>query len=88
MRYVIMAATLVLAGCATPQERAERAIARHSPYCEKLGFEKGTDGWRNCIMSEEQARNSAAAASSSNTYRTQPRRTVTCQTIGTITTCN
>lgn len=41
---------LLLAGCATPQERAHRAIVRHGPYCETLGFLPNTDAWRQCIQ--------------------------------------
>jgi len=85
MRYLLV--VLIVAGCATPEERAEEAIARHAPYCEKLGFEKASDGWRNCIMSEEQARR-GRAASSAAASQPRPRQPVTCTTTGMITTCN
>ncbi len=46
-----------LAGCATPEERAARAQAEmdemirvYSPACEKLGYAKDSDKWRDCIM--------------------------------------
>lgn len=50
MRYLIL---LLLAACATPEERADRAIARHGPYCERLGYERGTKDWRDCIASRD-----------------------------------
>lgn len=51
MRYLIV---LMLAGCATtPTERAEKMIATHGPVCDKLGFERGTDSWRNCVVQQE-----------------------------------
>lgn len=53
MRYLLL---ILLAGCATPQEKADRIIARHSPYCESLGFTKGSDRWGQCIMAEENSR--------------------------------
>lgn len=48
MRYLFV--LLLLAGCATQEERAERAIARYAPYCEKLGHAQDTDPWRHCIQ--------------------------------------
>lgn len=48
---------IVLAGCATPAERAaqverevERMIQIYGPGCEKLGYKKDTDAWRDCIL--------------------------------------
>lgn len=51
---VILLAAL-LAACATPQERAARAIERHGPYCEGLGYSRGTESFINCVR-QEQAR--------------------------------
>lgn len=51
MRYVLIA--LLLAGCATPEQRAANAIARFGPYCEKLGYQTNTDSWRSCIQGEQ-----------------------------------
>lgn len=45
----------LLAACATPQERAARAIERHGPYCEGLGYSRGTESFINCVR-QEQAR--------------------------------
>ena len=51
------AVALLLLGCATPGERAaqierevEEMIVVYGPGCERLGFAKGTDDWRNCIL--------------------------------------
>lgn len=47
----------VLAGCATPADRAgqaqrdvEEMVATYGPACEKLGYKASTDGWRDCIL--------------------------------------
>ena len=48
--YLGVAALLV--GCATPQEKAEQMIERYGPMCEKLGYTKNTDPWRDCILKE------------------------------------
>lgn len=55
MRYVLI--VLLAAGCAhSPQEQAERAIARQAPYCEKMGYKAQSEGWRNCIQARERER--------------------------------
>ncbi len=62
----------LLAGCATPEERAARAHAEmdemikvYGPACEKLGFTKDTEPWRQCILN----------LSSRDTYRSRPTNT-------------
>ncbi len=59
MRKLIfcLAITAVLAGCATPAQRAARMerevedmIQVYGPACEKLGFQANTDQWRDCII--------------------------------------
>ena len=47
----------LLAGCATTAERAaqmqaevDEMIVVYGPACEKLGFQNGTDPWRNCVL--------------------------------------
>lgn len=58
MKYLMI--VLLAASCATsPQEKAEQAIARQGPYCEKLGYKAWSDGWRNCIEGRERARESS-----------------------------
>jgi hypothetical protein len=47
----------LLTGCATPAERAAQMqrevnemIVVYGPACEKLGFKKDSDPWRDCIL--------------------------------------
>lgn len=56
---LLLASALLLAGCATstPAERAARAeaemsqmIAIYGPACDKLGFQKDSDNWRDCVL--------------------------------------
>lgn len=49
---LLVAGILVLTACATPQERAQKVVERYGPYCEGLGYTKGTDPWRQCIQTE------------------------------------
>lgn len=60
MRYLIV---LLLAGCASAEQKsqweAEAAIGRQAPYCETLGYSRGSDQWRNCIAQREQARDAS-----------------------------
>jgi len=48
---------LALAACATPGERAaqmqadiDEMIQVYGPACEKLGFQRGSDAWRDCVL--------------------------------------
>ena len=48
---------LGLAGCATPEERAaqwqaevENMIVVYGPGCEKLGYKRDDDKWRDCLL--------------------------------------
>jgi len=48
---------ILLGGCATTADRAaqmqseiEEMVAVYCPACDKLGFQSGTDPWRNCIL--------------------------------------
>lgn len=50
-------AAIAVAGCATPAEQAARMeremdlnIQIYGPACEKLGFKRDTDTWRNCVL--------------------------------------
>jgi len=74
MKYVGFPVLLIvlLSGCMTPQERAARVqadveemIQVYGPGCEKLGFTKDTEPWRNCILH----------LSASDRYRTRPTNT-------------
>jgi hypothetical protein len=55
MRYLLV---LFLAGCAA--QSAERAVANYGPYCDGLGFQRGTDAWGQCVQT--QAANTTAAS--------------------------
>ncbi len=62
----------LLAGCATPEERAARAQADmeetmkvYGPACEKLGFAKDSEQWRQCILH----------LSARDSYRSRPTNT-------------
>jgi hypothetical protein len=50
----------LLLGCATPtpEERADQVIARHGPFCDRLGYARGGDSWRNCVVQRERERQS------------------------------
>lgn len=52
-----IAAAIALAGCATPAEQAaqmerqmDRYVQIYGPACNKLGFQRDTDAWRNCVL--------------------------------------
>lgn len=58
-RYIWLALTLWVAGCATPtpaeraaemQREIDEMIQIYGPACEKLGYKNGTDKWRDCIL--------------------------------------
>lgn len=53
----VLALTLGLAACTTPQERAQRMQAEmaelmvvYGPACTRLGFGEGSDPWRQCVL--------------------------------------
>lgn len=60
--FYISALLTLLAGCATdPASQQKYALQQmeyklqvYGPACEKLGFEKDTDGWRTCIQREHE----------------------------------
>jgi hypothetical protein len=48
---------VVLVGCTTPaqqaaamEDQAQRIVQVYGPACEKLGYARGSDGWRNCML--------------------------------------
>lgn len=54
---LMMASTLCLLGCSTPQEEAlkqqaemERMMERYGPACSQLGYARDSDLWRNCVL--------------------------------------
>lgn len=76
-RYAISTLLLVmLSACMTPAERAEaakdevdRMVRVYGPACEKMGFSKDTDPWRQCLLSMR--------AHDDDRYRSRP-YTTTC----------
>jgi hypothetical protein len=58
MRLLIASVLLaVVAGCATPEQRAaavehevEDMIRVYGPGCQRLGFNADSDPWRECIL--------------------------------------
>lgn len=51
------AAAVIVAGCATPAQRAaemqaevDQMIVVYGPACDKLGYQNGTDPWRGCVL--------------------------------------
>lgn len=76
MRILIL---LLLAGCYSPQKHAEGLIRIHGPYCEAMGYKRGTDPWRQCIQQREDADNAAAQ---------NIRRPMHCYKVGNQTFCN
>ena len=72
---VFLTVIALLAGCATPAERAaqmqrevDEMIQVYGPSCEKLGYQKDTDPWRDCILR-------LSAKDSYERYRAAPRTT-------------
>ena len=56
-KCLVLAATLALAACTTPQQRAERLqaemaelIAIYGPACDRLGYAQNSDPWRECVL--------------------------------------
>ncbi len=53
----MMMAALLLAACATPQERAvtmqaemDKMMLIYGPACSKLGYTTNSDQWRGCVL--------------------------------------
>lgn len=61
------------------EKRWNNLIAYHEPFCTKLGFEPGTDGWRNCLMTRiNMADERAYAAANRGVVCTMAGRTMVC----------
>jgi hypothetical protein len=54
-RTLAGACLLLPAACATPEQRADEMAAyiseNYGPTCVKLGYEAGSEGHRNCMLS-------------------------------------
>ncbi len=55
--FMILIAVVLVAGCATPAQRAAKAqrdvdemITVYGPACEKFGYKADSDPWRDCIL--------------------------------------
>lgn len=53
----VFAATLLLAGCTTPQQQAanmqaemDKMMLVYGPACSKLGYATNSDQWRGCVL--------------------------------------
>ena len=57
MKKVISAsliASIFLLGCAaSPEQQAKRTLTQYGPYCEKMGYKKDTDSWRDCAIKRQ-----------------------------------
>lgn len=54
---VLLLITVMLGGCATVAERTaqaerdmEASLQIQGPACEKLGYQKDSDPWRDCVL--------------------------------------
>lgn len=55
MHYLLI--VLLLSGCAKMHaKRADAVIAREGVFCERLGYVKGSDEWKQCVMSQNSKR--------------------------------
>lgn len=43
----------LLAGCASPADKAAKLKSNHALYCEFLGYTTDSDAWRECIEQEQ-----------------------------------
>ena len=72
MRYLFLGFVL-LAGCATPEQRAEQALVQFGPYCDKIGYQRDTDQWRNCITQQAAERSAAGRAAYQASQQNRPK---------------
>ena len=66
MRYALL--LVLLAGCSTPGDRAERVAQHFGPYCDKLGYARDSDAWRTCVREQDARPQSAAQRLINGTY--------------------
>lgn len=55
--FKVVLAALVLAGCATPEQKAaqmqaemSRMMTIYGPACSRLGYQGNSDQWRSCVL--------------------------------------
>lgn len=51
MRIFLAILVLTLSGCAGFQ--AKRDLARYGPYCDELGFQRGTTEFAQCVQAQK-----------------------------------
>ncbi|HEV7803924.1 MAG TPA: hypothetical protein VGP15_22820 [Burkholderiales bacterium] len=51
--YAALVLLLTLTGCATQEQWAGEVMAAYGPYCDKLGYQRDTDAWRQCVQFED-----------------------------------
>lgn len=71
---LIIASTLCLLGCTTPQEQAarqqaemDRMVGEFGPACNRVGYPANTDQWRDCVVQLAE-RNGAGRGSVSTSF--------------------
>lgn len=84
MRYAIVLAVLMLSGCITAEQRAEIALSRYGPFCDKLGFQRGTEPFATCVMQQANSDDARAMQAYGIYQQTRPR---SCQAVGNTVTC-
>ena len=50
---LVVSAIALFAGCSTPEQQAKRTLTQYGPYCEKMGYKKDTDSWRDCAIKRQ-----------------------------------
>jgi len=60
---------LLLAGCATPEQKADKMVERYGPACSKLGYQADSDKWRDCIVAMNGSRRGVVQTYSLNPPR-------------------
>jgi hypothetical protein len=48
--------SMLLAGCISPEQRAEKQMNINGPYCDKMGYQRDTDAWRDCVVNASQVK--------------------------------
>lgn len=82
MRALVL--LLALSGCALHEQMIADRIAAQGPTCEKMGYTRDTDAFRNCQMQLYQSDQARAAAAMGFMQQSRP---VTCRTVSGTTNC-
>lgn len=96
MRLILI--VLLLAGCATPEQRAayqqreaerqaQAMIVSYGPICEKLGLVPKSEAWANCVVQQAQLQASRDGAAAAGFGALQQMRPKTCYPVGNRVTC-